>query len=251
MIRLQHISKTFGKGTPAEVAALKDVTLDIPDGQFVVVLGANGSGKSTLLGTMAGTVQPDKGTVSIGAEDITRLPDYRRSQYIARIFQNPLLNTSPDLTILENFRLAALRTRRKGLHIGTGQAFRETVAEKIATLELGLESKLDQAMGTLSGGQRQSLALLMSVMDSCKILLLDEPTAALDPRTAGLVMSQANKLIRQFSLTAVLITHQMTDALRYGDRVMMMSEGMIIKDVMANEKDRLSIPEILRWFDME
>ncbi|MEO5583089.1 MAG: ATP-binding cassette domain-containing protein, partial [Saprospiraceae bacterium] len=181
MISLQHIKKVFNSGKDNEVTALDDVSLQINKNEFVVIIGSNGSGKTTLLNIIEGAEIPTEGTVEINGKDVTQLPEYKRSQWIARVFQNPHNGTAPDLTILDNFRLAALRTRAKKLSIGTTTAFKKQVQEKIAGLGMGLENKINQLMGSLSGGQRQALTLLMSVMDETDILLLDEPTAALDP----------------------------------------------------------------------
>lgn len=248
MIRLQHIGKTFSKGTAAEVVALKDINLTFEKGGYTVLLGANGSGKSTLLNTIAGTVLPDHGTIELNGTDVTGIPDYRRSRWISRIFQDPLKGTAPELTLLENLRLAGLRTGKKRFTIGTDSAFRKTASEHVASLGLGLEKKLDQAMGTLSGGQRQAISLLMAVMDEATILLLDEPTAALDPKTAKVVMELADRLIRQFGLTALLITHQLKDAVSYGDRVIVLSEGMVAADVSGESRKSLQVSDLLKWF---
>jgi putative ABC transport system ATP-binding protein len=184
MIEIANISKTFNTGKPNQVNAISKVSLNIKAGEFVVIVGSNGSGKTTLLNLVAGNILPNTGTITIDGNNVTRLPEYKRSKWIARIFQNPLLGTAGDLSIVDNFRLAAIRTQYKGLTIGKNEGFKKLVKDKIATLGMGLESKIEQPIGTLSGGQRQALTLLMSVMDTCKILLLDEPTAALDPRSA-------------------------------------------------------------------
>lgn len=250
MIRIEHLHKTFSVGTANAVVALNDVSLEIPSGQFVVLLGSNGSGKSTLLNSIAGSAIADSGKIEIDKVNLTRLAEHRRSRWISRIFQNPLAGTSPDLTLLENYRLATLRTQRFGFRIGTNAAFRKKVQDEVATLGLQLEDKLDQKMGTLSGGQRQALSLLMAVADKAKVILLDEPTAALDPRTAVLVMELANRLIREHGLTAILITHQLNDALRYGDRVLLMSEGRITQDLQGESRKSLHIKDLIRWFEV-
>jgi putative tryptophan/tyrosine transport system ATP-binding protein len=197
---------------------------------------------------VAGAVFPNSGSVVIDGEDVTRLPDYKRSKWIARVFQNPVSGTASDLSILDNFRLAALRTRAKGLSIGINDTFKNQVKEKISTLGMGLENKVEQTMGTLSGGQRQALTLLMSVMDSCKVLLLDEPTAALDPRSADLVMHTADELIKDYRLTAILITHNLKDAYNYGNRIILMGEGKVVKDLDAGEKSKLKQNDLFDWF---
>jgi putative ABC transport system ATP-binding protein len=248
MIRLTNIRKVFNKGKANQLDALNDINLNITPGEYLVIVGANGSGKSTLLNIISGSVLPTSGSVYIQGREVTTLPDYRRSRWVARVFQNPLSGTAPDLSILDNFRLAALRTKSKGLSIGVTNAFKDLVKEKIALLGMGLEKKIDQPVGTLSGGQRQALTLLMSVMDDCKILLLDEPAAALDPRSADLVMKTADKLIKDFSLTAILITHNLKDAYNYGSRIIYMGEGAILKDISAESKLILTQNELFEWF---
>jgi putative ABC transport system ATP-binding protein len=248
MIELQHIHKTFNKAKANEVKALKDVSLTIHEKEFVVIVGSNGSGKSTLLNIIAGAEFASSGKVIINKTDATRIAEYKRSKWIARVFQNPLSGTAPDLSIIDNFRLAALRTQSKKLTIGVNDSFKKLVKEKIALLNMGLENKIEQQMGTLSGGQRQALTLLMSVMDETKILLLDEPTAALDPHSANIVLQTANELIKQYQLTAILITHNLKDAHTYGNRLIQMSEGNIIKDLTTEQKSKMEITELFKWF---
>ncbi|MVN91098.1 ABC transporter ATP-binding protein [Mucilaginibacter aquatilis] len=248
MIKLSNISKTFNTGKPNEVKAVQNLNLEIAPQDYVVIVGANGSGKSTLLNLIAGSLLPSAGTIEIDGQLVTRLKDFERSKWIARVFQNPLSGTAPDLTILDNFRLAALRTQSKDLLIGTTAQFKADVKDKVALLGMGLENKLDQDMGTLSGGQRQALTLMMSVMDECKILLLDEPTAALDPRSADLVMKTADRLIKDFKLTAILITHNLKDAHYYGNRLILMREGQIFKDYSCESKLSLTQNDLFSWF---
>lgn len=248
MIRLEEVYKTYNKGRVNEVKALNGVNLTINSGEFLVIVGSNGSGKSTLLNLVAGNVLPTTGNIYINGENVSRLPDYRRSAWIARVFQNPLSGTAPELSVIDNFRLAALRTKSKGLGIGINEDFKKQVKERISTLGLGLENKIEQPMGTLSGGQRQALTLLMSVMDTCKILLLDEPTAALDPRSAEIVMRTADELIKTFKLTAILITHHLKDAFDYGNRIIQMAEGQILRDLRYEQKLILKKSELFEWF---
>ena len=248
MIDIKNIYKTFNKGKPNQVDAVNGIDLHIGTEEFVVIIGSNGSGKTTLLNLISGSVLPTSGTVSIDGNDVTNMPDYRRSQWIARVFQNPLSGTASDLSILDNFRLAAIRTKFKSLSIGVNEPFKKQVKEKIATLGMGLENKIDQPMGTLSGGQRQALTLLMSIMDNCQVLLLDEPTAALDPRSAEVVMKTANKLISDFKLTAILITHNLKDAYNYGTRIIQMGEGLILKDISTTQKTKLKQNDLFDWF---
>ncbi len=248
MIKVSALHKVYNKGKANQVDAISGVDLLIPDGEFLVIVGANGSGKSTLLNLIAGSVLPTSGTVSIDGNEVTQLLDYDRSQWIARVFQNPMSGTASELSILDNFRLAAIRTNAKGLTIGVNDAFKARVKQTIATLGMGLENKIEQPMGTLSGGQRQALTLLMSVMDSCKVLLLDEPTAALDPRSAAVVMQTAQKLTEEFKLTTILITHNLKDAYTYGDRIIQMAEGKIIKDIDTANKAKLKQADLFDWF---
>jgi putative tryptophan/tyrosine transport system ATP-binding protein len=248
MIALQNIQKVFNKGQVNEVSALSDVSLNIQQGEFVVMVGSNGSGKTTLLNVISGAEMPSSGKIFLNDVDVTKLPEYKRSQWIARVFQNPLSGTAPDLSILDNFRLAALRTTRKKPVIGVNIAFKKLVQQRIATLGMGLENKVEQPMGTLSGGQRQALTLLMSVMDHTDILLLDEPTAALDPRSASIILEAADNIVKQYKLTAVLITHNLKDAHQYGNRLVQMAEGKILRDLDTTAKSKLQLPEMFGWF---
>ncbi|MBK8557480.1 MAG: ATP-binding cassette domain-containing protein [Lewinellaceae bacterium] len=248
MITLRNIQKTFNRGQANEISALRSVDLTIKDAEFVVLVGANGSGKTTLLNVIAGAILPSEGRVIFDQEDVTLLPEHQRSRWVARVFQNPLGGTAPDLSILDNFRLAALRTQKKGLRIGINQAFKAKVKDRIALLGLGLENKLQQPIGSLSGGQRQALTLLMCTMDQTDILLLDEPTAALDPKSAEIVMGTAENLIKELKLTTVLITHNLQDAHRYGNRLIQMAEGQVIRDLNQAEKENLKREEMFAWF---
>ena len=248
MIDIKNVHKTFHTGKPNQVNAVNGVTLHIETGDFVTIVGANGSGKTTLLDMVAGSVQPSSGTINIDGREVTKLKDYDRSTWIARVFQNPMSGTASDLSILDNFRLAAIRTQPKGLTIGINETFKNQVRERISTLGMGLENKIEQPMGTLSGGQRQALTLLMSVMDSCKILLLDEPTAALDPKSAQIVMKTADELIRHYRLTAILITHNLKDAFSYGSRLILMGEGLVLKDLDTKQRSALKQNDLFDWF---
>jgi putative ABC transport system ATP-binding protein len=248
MINLNAVHKTFNPGKPNQVNAVNGIDLEINNGEFLVIVGSNGSGKTTLLDMVAGSVFPTSGSITIDGENVTKLHDYQRSKWIARVFQNPMSGTASELSILDNFRLAAIRTKPKGLGIGVNETFKNQVKEKISTLGLGLENKVDQQMGTLSGGQRQALTLLMSVMDSCKVLLLDEPTAALDPRSADVVMRTADELIKDYRLTAILITHNLKDAFIYGNRIILMGEGHIQKDLDTKNKQNLKQNDLFDWF---
>ena len=249
MLELRNINKTFHKGQVSETKALSDISLAIKAQEFLVIVGANGSGKSTLLNSISGSTTIDSGKILLEGKEIQRLAEHQRSKWIARVFQNPLAGTAPALSILDNFRLAALRTVPKMLKIGTSLQFKQQVQEKIATLNMGLENKLDQQMGSLSGGQRQALTLLMSVMSDLKVLLLDEPTAALDPKSAKMVMKLAQKLIEQHQLTTILITHNLNEAIHYGNRLIQLEVGQIKRVIEQKEKANLNQSEMLSWFD--
>ena len=248
MIELRQVHKVFNRGKANQVNAVTGVDLSIVQKEFLVIVGSNGSGKTTLLNLVAGSILPSSGHISINETDVTKLPEFKRSEWIARVFQNPLSGTAPDLSIIDNFRLAAIRTQPKGLTIGVNPKFKSQVKDKIASLGMGLENKTEQLMGTLSGGQRQALTLLMSVMDNCKVLLLDEPTAALDPRSAEIVMKTAEHLVDEFGLTAILVTHNLKDAFTYGNRIIQMAEGKIIKDFDEKEKSALKQNDLFDWF---
>jgi len=248
MIEIRDVYKTYNKGQVSEVKALNGINLNIIEGDYLVIVGSNGSGKSTLLNIIAGSVLPTSGSIILDNEDITKLPDHQRSKWLARVFQNPMSGTASGLSIIDNFRLAAIRTQPKGLKIGISDQFVKQVKDKIATLGLGLEDKINQQMGTLSGGQRQALTLLMSVMDQCKVLLLDEPTAALDPRSANIVMETADRIVKEFNLTAILITHNLKDAYTYGNRLIQMGEGQLMRDLNTSEKEILQQNQLFEWF---
>lgn len=249
MLKVENISVVFNEKSSNEVIALNNVSLQIRPKEYIVVVGTNGSGKSTLLNTIAGSIFPARGKIFWNEKDITHLKEHQRSRWVTRVFQNPLAGTAPELSVIDNFRLAAIRTQHKNLKIGINAAFEQNVKEKIATLELGLENKIYQPIGLLSGGQRQALTLLMSTMDESKILLLDEPSAALDPRSANIVLQLADKIIAQYGLTAMLITHNMKDALAYGSRIILMSEGKIMQDIPAGEKTNLRQEDLYKWFE--
>ncbi len=248
MIKLEQLSKTFHQGFSNENVAVNNVSLQIREGDFVIIIGANGSGKSTLLNLIAGNSLPDSGTIYINSTNVTEWKDFERSKFISRVFQNPLQGTAPDLSVLDNFRLASLRTQPKKLVSGIDTQFESRVKESISMLKLGLENKIHQSMGTLSGGQRQALTLVMGTMDDCKLMLLDEPTAALDPRSATLIMEKAKDIISIKKLTAILITHQLKDVLKYGNRLIQMSEGKIMRDFNNADKAVITLDELYGWF---
>ena len=248
MIQINQISKTFNKRLATEMQALKEVSLNIAQGEFLVIVGSNGSGKSTLLNCIAGEIIVDTGDIYFNNAKVTTLKDYQRTKWISRVFQNPLQGTAPDLSIIDNFRLAALRTQSKKIVIGNNTSFVQKVKNELCKLEMNLENKIHQPVGSLSGGQRQALTLLMSVFDQSKILLLDEPTAALDPKSAAIVMHTANKLIKDLNLTAILVTHNLKEATKYGNRIIQMHNGNIVKDISVNEKRKLDVSNIFNWF---
>jgi putative ABC transport system ATP-binding protein len=248
MISIKNISKVFNKGQQNELTAVRNVSLDVEEGSFLVMVGSNGSGKSTLLNLLAGSESVSSGQIKFHEADVTKIPEHKRSKWVARVFQNPYNGTAPELSILDNFRLAALRSQPKKIQIGITDAFKKQVQEKISMLGMGLENKITQPIGSLSGGQRQALTLLMSVMDKTDILLLDEPTAALDPKSANVVIQLASKLIREYKMTAIWITHNLKDAQQYGDRLIQMQEGRIQRDLDGNAKKNLTLPEMVEWF---
>lgn len=248
MLEANNINKYFNRSTPSEVLALDHISLKIEEKEFLVIIGSNGSGKSTLLNLIAGNYFPDEGSISINGTNVTTKPDFERSKWIARVFQDPLKGTAADLSILDNFQLASLRTKRKGFRIGINHQFKNFVREKISVLNLGLENKLDTLVGKLSGGQRQALTLLMASLDEPQILLLDEPTAALDPRSSEIVMKLADQLIHEQHLTAILVTHNLRQVLDYGSRLIMMDKGKILHDYSDVEKKKLQLQELQGWF---
>jgi putative ABC transport system ATP-binding protein len=250
MIEVKNLSITFNPGTEQEFKALQNVSLAIPEGQFVILLGSNGSGKSTLLNVIAGNLSPERGQgeILINNQIVTRKAVHQRSPFIGRIFQQPSDGVASDLSVLENFRLAALRTSSKGLNVGTGKAFRAEVAYRVEVLGMGLENRLDRPIGSFSGGQRQALSLLMATYVKPKLLLLDEPTAALDPKSAETVFNLACTIIKEQQLTALMVTHDLRHCIQAGDRIIQLSEGKIIRDEMGVSRESLSLADIQGWF---
>lgn len=248
MITIENCSKTFAKGTPNEVFALKNVSVKIQKGDFVTVIGTNGSGKSTLLNAIAGTLIPDSGLVKINNEDVTHLPDFKRAKYVGRVFQNPFSGTAPTMTIAENLQLAFLRGEPKSLAIAMTASQKAYLRERIAELRMGLEQRMDSPIGLLSGGQRQALTLLMAALKKPEILLLDEHTAALDPISAELVLAITQEIISKYHLAALMVTHSMSYAARFGNRVLMMNLGEVACDIGKEEKQNLTEIDLLKRF---
>ena len=248
MLEIKNVSKTFNAGTINEKRALTDLSLSLNDGDFVTVIGGNGAGKSTLLNAVAGVWPVDSGSILIDGEDVTGMPEYKRAKYIGRVFQDPMMGTAPNMQIEENLALAYRRGRKRGLKWGVTNAEREIYREKLATLGLGLEDRLTAKVGLLSGGQRQALTLLMASLQTPKLLLLDEHTAALDPATAKKVLELSDKIISDNKLTALMITHNMTDAIRHGNRLIMMDRGRIVLDISGEGKSRLTKADLLERF---
>lgn len=248
MIEITNCTKTFGEGTPNMVVALANVTLTIPDGQFLVVIGANGSGKSTLLNGIAGAFIPDTGSITLDGVDVTHQPAYRRARHIGRVFQNPFAGTAPTMTVAENLRLAALRGLPKRPLLGLHRTFRNQLRNRVADLEMGLENRMDTPIGLLSGGQRQALTLLMATFRPPAILLLDEHTAALDPGSAATVMELTERLVKEKRLTTLMVTHDMEQAIAVGDRLMMMERGAVAMDIQQAEKSHLTVAGLLARF---
>ena len=248
MLKLEHVSKTFNPGTINEKVALNDVSLRLAPGDFVTVIGGNGAGKSTLLNAVAGVWPVDHGSILVDGTDVTGLPEHRRAAFIGRVFQDPMTGTAPNMQLEENLALAARRGSRRGLGWGVTNAEREEFHERLKILGLGLEDRLTVKVGLLSGGQRQALTLLMAALRKPKLLLLDEHTAALDPATAKKVLEISEQIVRENSLTTLMITHNMKDAIRHGNRLIMMNEGRIIFDVSGEEKLRLTKKDLMDKF---
>ncbi|HET9735336.1 MAG TPA: ATP-binding cassette domain-containing protein [Burkholderiales bacterium] len=250
MIRLEGARKLFHAGTADERAALDGVTLELAAGSFTVVIGSNGAGKSTLLNAIAGTVTLDAGSVRLDADDVTRWPVHRRARHVARVLQDPMLGTLPALTVQENLALAEMRAAGRGLRPALGAGRRARFAALLAPYGLGLESRLGARAGTLSGGQRQVLALAMAVIRPPRVLLLDEHAAALDPKTADLVMAATVRAVQAGSLTTLMVTHNMQHAIRYGDRLLMMDAGGIRLDLAGAAKRGLTVEQLVERFHL-
>ena len=249
MLKLSHVKKTFNRGTVTEKRALTGVDLTLADGDFITVIGGNGAGKSTLLNMIAGVYPLDSGTIELDGVDISRLSEPKRAQYLGRVFQDPMRGTAADMQIDENLALARRRGKHRGLAWGITKQEKDEYPELLATLGLGLENRMTAKVGLLSGGQRQALTLLMATLTDPKLLLLDEHTAALDPKTAAKVLDLTERIVAERRLTTLMVTHNMNDAIRLGNRLIMMSDGNVIYDVSGEEKKNLTVPDLLRKFE--
>ena len=248
MLKLSHVKKTFNKGTVTEKRALTGVDLTLNDGDFVTVIGGNGAGKSTLLNMIAGVYPLDSGVIELDGTDISRLSESQRAKYLGRVFQDPMRGTAADMQIAENLALAKRRGQRRGLSWGVTKAEKDEYVKLLKRLDLGLDTRLNAKVGLLSGGQRQALTLLMATLTKPRLLLLDEHTAALDPRTAAKVLDLSDRIVQEHGLTTLMITHNMKDAIAHGNRLIMMDAGQVVVDVSGEEKKKLTVPDLLAMF---
>lgn len=248
MLELKDITKRFHKGTVSEVLALDGVCLNIRQGDFITVIGSNGAGKSTTLNCIAGAFFPDSGAITLGGQDITAWPEYKRASFIGRVFQDPLMGSAASLSIEENLALASRRGMARRLTRGVKRRDRERFRELLARLDLGLEGRLKDKVGLLSGGQRQSLTMVMATMVRPELLLLDEHTAALDPKTAAQVLALTERIVRTQGLTTLMVTHNMNHALQLGNRLIMMHQGRVILDIEGQDKERFTVEDLLERF---
>ena len=249
MLDILNVEKTFNPGTINEKKALNGINLHLDEGDFVTVIGGNGAGKSTMLNMIAGVYPVDCGNIIVDGVDVTKLPEYKRAKYLGRVFQDPMTGTAADMQIEENLALAARRGKRRGLRVGITAKERKEYKELLKILDLGLENRLTAKVGLLSGGQRQALTLLMATLKKPKLLLLDEHTAALDPKTAKKVLDITEEIVAKDNLITIMITHNMADAIRVGNRLIMMHDGQIVVDVKGEEKKQLTIEQLLQMFE--
>ena len=248
MLELHQVCKTFNPGTVNEKAALNHLSLTLEEGDFVTVIGGNGAGKSTMLNAISGVWPVDEGTIRIGGVDVTDLPEHRRALYLGRVFQDPMVGTAANMTIEENLALAARRGEKRTLRWGIKKSEREQFKELLRPLGLGLEDRLTAKVGLLSGGQRQALTLLMASLKKPKVLLLDEHTAALDPKTAAKVLELSDQIVEEHRLTTLMVTHNMKDAIAHGNRLIMLDAGRVILDIRGEDKKKLTVPDLLARF---
>ncbi len=250
MLEIKNIHKTFNTGTINEKSALDGVSLSLSDGDFVTVIGGNGAGKSTMLNAIAGVWDVDDGSIVIDGTDVTRLSEHKRAKYLGRVFQDPMTGTAATMSIEDNMAIAARRGKHRTLRWGITGEERERFRQMLASLDLGLENRLTAKVGLLSGGQRQAITLLMAAIQRPKLLLLDEHTAALDPKTAQKVLDLSDKIVSENNLTAMMVTHNMKDAIAHGNRLIMMHEGQIIYDVSGEDKKALTVSDLLKKFEV-
>lgn len=248
MLKLKNITKVFNIGSINENTVIKNLSLSINDSDFISIIGSNGAGKSTLLNIIAGVYPVDEGQILLDGRDITRLPEYERSKFIGRVFQDPMMGTAPSMTIAENLAFAYCRNKRRGLKWGMNEQLRKSFREKLAELGLGLENRMDSKVRLLSGGQRQALTLLIATMVKPKLLLLDEHTASLDPSTIGLINELTERIVLQEGLTTLMVTHNMEHAIKMGNRLIMMDKGQIVLDINGSEKTSLTVDEVVDMF---
>ena len=248
MLEIKNMNKSFNVGTVNEKKVISELSITVNDGDFITIIGANGAGKSTLLNLIAGTYAPDSGKMLLDGEDITYKTEIQKAKYIGRVFQDPMMGTAADMWIEENLALAYRRTKRRGLRWGISNAEREIYKKQLSRLGLGLEKSLNKKIGLLSGGQRQAVTLLMATLQKPKVLLLDEHTAALDPKTAAIVLDLTQQIIAEDNLTALMVTHNMQNAIDIGNRLIMMHNGSIIMDISGEEKKQLTVEMLLRKF---
>jgi len=251
MVKITNLEKTFNPGTVNAKTALNGVNLTLKSGDFVTVIGGNGAGKSTLLNAIAGVWKPDYGTIEIDGVDVTNMPEHKRAKFLGRVFQDPMMGTAPDMEIAENLAIAARRGTKRRLVWGVRKAEREQYKKLLATLELGLENRISAKVGLLSGGQRQAVTLLMATLNRPELLLLDEHTAALDPKTAAKVLELTDRVVQENNLTTLMVTHNMRDAIAHGNRLIMMHEGRVLIDVEGEEKKHLTVEDLLNLFARE
>jgi putative ABC transport system ATP-binding protein len=249
MLTAHDLHITFNPGTPIETRALRGLSLHIPTGQFVTVIGSNGAGKSTFLNAVSGDLAVDSGRIEIDGVDMTRQPTWNRARHVARVFQDPMAGTCEDLTIEENMALAQARGERRGFGRAVKTSMREVFRERLSTLGLGLENRLTDRIGLLSGGQRQAVSLLMAALQPSRLLLLDEHTAALDPRTADFVLNLTTRIVAESRLTTLMVTHSMRQALEVGDRTVMLHQGQVVLDVSGEARKGLGVPDLLAMFE--
>lgn len=248
MLKIENVRKVFNQGTVNEKVALNGLNLELQPGDFVTVIGGNGAGKSTMLNSVSGAYPVDEGKILIDGVDVTHLPEYKRAKFIGRVFQDPMMGTAATMQIEENLALAARRGKARTLRTGITKQEREEYKEKLKILDLGLEDRLTAKVGLLSGGQRQALTLLMATLQEPKLLLLDEHTAALDPKTAAKVLEATQRIVSKSGLTTLMITHNMRDAITYGNRLIMMYDGRVVVDVSGEEKKNLTVEQLLALF---